>query len=97
MQRTEAQRDLRILWNGAFLIAIKRVECVVVETGFVGAAKSRRLLVGEGRRAAAIAGARNPEVLRGRAVPDASDVVVRWDLAIDITATGCEVAEEDEG
>ena len=56
MQRAEAQRDLRVLRNRAFLIAIERVEGVVVEAGFVGAAEARRLLIGERRRAGAVAG-----------------------------------------
>ena len=56
------------LGNCAFLIPVERVKGVVVETRFVSATETRWLLVGEGRRAGAIARVVDGEVLRGRGV-----------------------------
>ena len=92
----KAQRDLRVFRDRAFLISIERVKRVVVETGLVGGAETRRLLHREGRGAGSVSRIHHCEVLGGGGTGsgESSDVVVGWDLTIDVTAAGGQIPEE---
>src|SRR6202023_2154173 len=77
-------------------IAIERVKRIVVEAGLIGGAEPRRLLHRERWRARPVTRIHHGEVLRGCGTGsgEPSDVVVGWDLTIDVTAAGSQIPEE---
>src|SRR3984893_12831891 len=81
------------------MIAIERVKRIVVEAGLIGSAETRRLLHRERWRSRSVARIYHGEVLRGGGAGsgESSDVVVGWDLTIDVTAAGGQIPEEYKG
>src|ERR1700686_3813162 len=98
MQGAETQGHRRAFGHRAFLIAIERVESVVIEACLVGGVETGGLLERERRGGGALFGIYDGEVLSssGAGSDDRSGIVGRG-LSVDIAAAGGQVPEEDEG
>src|ERR1700686_4703595 len=98
MQGAETQGHRRAFGHRAFLIAIERIESVVIEACLVGGNEAGGLLERERRGAGAISGINDGEVLSssGAGSDDRSGIVGRG-LSVKIDSAGGQVSEEDEG
>src|SRR5947209_6807811 len=97
MQSAETQGDTRAFGHGTFLVAIKRIERIVVEPCFVRSAETGRLLQRKGWRAGPITCIQHRVILRiscARANKGAG--VVGGRLPVNITTTRGKIPKEHE-